>query len=211
MKKVLLSLCVVLIFSSCKENVKIPENFDYGKIENSVYSNEFFNFELPFNENWSAQTKEQMYQMSENSRDVMAGDNQNLKNTLKASQVNVADLFAVFKFPVGTTQGGNASLIINAENLKSFPKVRTPNDYIAAARKLLDETPLILIYKQEPNAKTIGSKEFMTMEIFNQEYNISQEYFVTLRNGFAISMVATYDNAEDQLELYKMIDNLKFK
>ncbi|HUH27340.1 hypothetical protein [Gelidibacter sp.] len=211
MKKILLSFCVVLLLSSCKEEVKIPANFDYGKIENGSYDNKFFNFKLAFNDQWSVQTKEQMHQMSENSRNTMAGDNHNLKNTLKASQVNVADLFSIFKFPVGSVSGGNASLIINAENLMSFPNVKTPRDYMVAARQLLDQTSLNLIYKKEPYTITIGGKQCIGMEIFNQDYNLTQDYFVTLRNGFAISMVLSYDNAEDQQELYKMLDTLKFE
>ena len=123
MKKIILSCCAVLLLLSCKDDVKIPENFDYGKIENGVYDNKFFNFELAFNDQWSVQTKEQMHQMSENSRNTMAGNNQNLKNTLQASQINVADLFSIFKFPVGSVTGGNASLIINAENWKSLIKI----------------------------------------------------------------------------------------
>ncbi|RXJ50278.1 hypothetical protein [Gelidibacter gilvus] len=211
MKKIILSFCVVLLLSSCKDEVKIPENFDYGKIESGVYDNKFFNFELAFNDQWSVQTKEEMQQMSENSRNTMAGDNQNLKSTLQASQVNVADLFSIFKFPVGSVTGGNASLIINAENLQSFPNVKTPRDYIMSARQLLDQTSLTLIYKKEPYTKTIGGKQFIGMEIFNQDYNLTQDYFVTLRNGFAISMVLSYDNAEDQQELYKMLDTIKFE
>ncbi len=211
MKKIILSFCVVLLLSSCKDEVKIPENFDYGKIESGVYDNKFFNFELAFNDQWSVQTKEEMQQMSENSRNTMAGDNQNLKSTLQASQVNVADLFSIFKFPVGSVTGGNASLIINAENLQSFPNVKTPRDYIMSARQLLDQTSLTLIYKKEPYTKTIGGKQFIGMEIFNQDYNLTQDYFVTLRNGFAVSMVLSYDNAEDQQELYKMLDTIKFE
>lgn len=211
MKKIILSFCVVLLLSSCKDEVKIPANFDYGKIENGVYDNKFFNFELAFNDQWSVQTKEEMHQMSENSRNTMAGDNQNLKSTLQASQVNVADLFSIFKVPVGSVTGGNASLIINAENLRSFPNVKNPRDYMVAARQLLNQTSLKLIYKKEPYTKTIGGKQFIGMEIFNQDYNLTQDYFVTLSNGFAISMVLSYDNAEDQQELYKMLDTLKFE
>jgi len=126
MKKIILSLCVVLLMSSCKEEAKIPENFDYGNTENGIYKNEFFNFEMPYNEEWSVQTREQMAKISQSGQDIMAGDNQKLKNTLKASQVNVADLFALFKFPVGSVPDNNPSIIINAENLKSFPAVKTP-------------------------------------------------------------------------------------
>ncbi|WP_027126654.1 hypothetical protein [Gelidibacter mesophilus] len=210
MKNILLILSVLCLFSSCKKDVQIPENFDYGKIENGIYSNEFFNFDLSFNEDWTVQSKDEMRQMSESSRDILAGENQNLKNSLKASQVNVADLFTIFKFPVGSVESGNASFLINAENLKAFPKVRTPKDYIAAARQLLDQSSLALNYKKEPYTKSIGGKEFMGMEIFNESYNLTQEYFVTLRHGFAISIVASYDNPDDQQELYKIIESIKF-
>jgi len=50
----------------------------------------------------------------------------------------------------------------------------------------------------------------MAMEIHNQDYNITQEYFATLRNGFAITIVASYNTDAQREDLYKMLDNLKF-
>ncbi|MEO8774402.1 MAG: hypothetical protein ABI263_07075 [Gelidibacter sp.] len=206
-----MSLCVVLFIYSCKEENKIPENFDYGTVENGVYANDFFNFELSFDKDWSVQSKDQMAEMTKKGQDLITGKNELLKKNLKASQVNVAELFAVFKFPVGTGSVYNPSLIINAENLKGFPDVRKPKDYMDAVRSLLDEAPMKLIYKEQHYSKIIGGKEFVSMEIYNQDYNVSQEYFSTIQKGFAIIMVISYNDDAQKEELYKIIDNLKFK
>lgn len=98
-----------------------------------------------------------------------------------------------------------------AENLVDFPKIRTSKDYIIEARSFLEDIALSLIYKTEPYSKILGGKEFIDMEIFNQHYNITQEYFATLSKGFAISMAVSYDNYDQKKELYKMIDHIKFK
>lgn len=210
MKKIVLGVCLVLFLSSCKDKTKIPKNFDYGKIEKGVYSNEFFGFDLPFNEDWSVQTKEEMEEMNKDGREILHGGNERLKKNLEASQVNVADLFSMFEFPMGMVSGVNASLIMKAENLESFPQVKTSKDYLTAARALLDQTSLILSYPKGIYPKRIGGEEFMAMEVHNQDHNITQEYFIILSKGFAISIVISYDNAEQKVELHEMINNLKF-
>ncbi|MEO5789237.1 MAG: hypothetical protein ACOH2D_12095 [Gelidibacter sp.] len=210
MKTIILSLCVVLLLSSCKEENKIPENFDYGTIENGVYSNKFFNLELSYNKDWSPKSREQMTEMTEQVREFVNGDNENLKATSKASEVNFAELFAIFKFPKGTVSEFNPSLIINAENLKSLPQIKTPKDYINETKSMLDSGPLNFVYKEKPNSITIGGKEFASMEVFSPDYDITQEFFVAFDNGFAIAMVISYNDDLQKESLHKMIDNLKF-
>ena len=211
MKKIILIISVVLILFSCKDNKKIPENFDYGTVENGIYSNTFFNFDVSFDKDWSVQSKEEMSEMSKKGQDLILGENKTLKRSFEASQVNVAELFAVFKFPVGTVSVYNPSLIMNAENLKSFPDVRKTKDYMDAVRSLLDQAPFTLIYKKKEYSKIIGGKEFMAMEIYNEDYDVTQEYFSTIHKGFAIVMVISYDDDNQKEELYKIIDHVKFK
>lgn len=211
MKRIILSVCVILFLSSCMEESKSAQNFDYGKIENEVYTNEFFDFEVSINQNWSAQTQEQMAEMAKKGQEMYGGKNQEIQKTLRPSDVNVANLLAVFEFPVGSVQVINPSLVITAENLQSFPKVKASADYMTSVRKRLDKSSLLMMYIKDPYPKTIGGAEFLGMEIYNQDYNITQEYFATLRNGFAISIVIAYDTDDQKESLYKMIDNLKFK
>ena len=209
MNKIFLSLCVILLASSCKDEHKISEDFDHGKIENGVYSNEFFNFEVPYNQDWSVKSRDQMTEMTEEVRDFV--DQGNLETTPKETQINFAQLFALFKFPIGTVSEFNPSLIINAENLKSLSAIKTPKDYINETKILLDEGPMNFVYKEKPYSITIGSKEFATMEVYNQDYNITQEFFAAIHHGFAIAMVISYNDDAQKESLHKMIDNLKFK
>ncbi len=211
MKKIIRSLCVILILSSCQEERNIPENFDYGTVENGVYRNKFFNLELSYNEDWSLKSTEQMTEMSEQVRKFVNEDEGNLKKNAKASEVNFAELFALFKFPTGTVSEFNPSLIINAENLKSLPEIKTPEDYINETKALLDDGPLTFVYREKPSSITIDGKQFAVIEVYNSDYNITQEFFATLQNGFVVAMVISYNDATQKASLHKMIDNLKFK
>ncbi|MBK9455745.1 MAG: hypothetical protein IPO24_09235 [Bacteroidetes bacterium] len=47
----------LLLVVSCKNYIGIPDNFDYGKIENNVYVNEFFGMKMPLNEGWTSLEK----------------------------------------------------------------------------------------------------------------------------------------------------------
>ena len=71
---------LILIFSltSCNQNGK-PKNFDYGHIEDNKYLNSFFGLELTIPDSWIVQTKEQTENLSKVGRDLVAGDDKNLK------------------------------------------------------------------------------------------------------------------------------------
>ena len=210
MKKIILSLCVVLFLSSCKDENKLPENFDYGTVENGIYINNFFNLELAYNTEWSPKSRAQMTEMTEQVREVVDGENEDLKAKSKASEINFAELFALFKYPKGTVSEFNPSLIINAENLKNLPAIKTTKDYITETKDMLDGGPLNFVYKERPDAITIGGKEFATMEVFSPDYDITQEFLVTFDKGFAIAIVISYNDDIQKESLHKMIDNLKF-
>ena len=209
MKKIILSVFVLLILTSCKENDPKTADFDYGTIENGVYKNNYFNFEMPVNDKWFPKSKKDRILMSSKTKKT---ENKSDKSPdVKGADVKNAVLFSIAKFPAEAVQTANPSMFINSVNLEGYPNIKSPSDYIAMTRQMLDNTPLILVYKKEPYSKTIDGVEFQVMEIFNQDYEVTQEYLATLRNGFAISLVMAYTSEMQKEELYIMLDQLKFK
>src|ERR1041385_3488753 len=89
---------LAIILLGCNNSNNIPENFDYGKVENGAYKNNFFDLELPIPAGWNVQSKEQNDKIGEEGRKIIGEHNKELSEKIKADEVNSATLLAVFKY-----------------------------------------------------------------------------------------------------------------
>jgi len=197
---------------SCNTSNK-PQNFDYGHVENGKYLNSFFGFEVGVPANWVVQTKEQSDNLSAMGKEAFAGDNQNMKALISASEVNTANLLTVFKYEMGSPVDFNPSFIFVAENLKFAPGIKSGSDYLFQTRKLLKQSQMQFDYLDEEFTKVvISSHEFYVM---NASINsggtiINQRYYSTIQDGFCLSSVISFANDEQKSELEKVISTIKF-
>jgi hypothetical protein len=198
-------LIITILITSCTPNGK-PKNFDYGHTENNKYFNSFFGLELSLPDNWIVQTKEQTENLSKMGKDLMAGDDKNLKAVINASEVNSANLLAVFQYEVGAA--------VDAENLKNTPGIKTGSDYLFQSRKLLKQSQVQYSYiDDEFKKEIINNQEFYTMNcsIDYMGFNIKQRYYSTIINGFCLSAIVTFTNDEHKTNLEKIISTMNFK
>lgn len=209
MKKLLLIALLAVCNISCNNEKNLPKNFDYGRIENSAYVNDYFGLKLPFDSDWKVQNEAQMTNMADSGIEALSGDDKHMKKVLDASSINVAQLFMIFKYEPRTNTVFNPSLLINVENLSQFPNVKTVDDYLVQAKKLMAQTNMNIEYKKEDYDVTLGNHKFVCMEIFNRDYTINQDYYVTLLNGFAVGIISSYENDADKMALKAMLDNLE--
>jgi len=209
MKKIIYIIVLAVICTSCKNEKNLPTDFDYGVVENGIYKNNYFGVKIPFNAEWDVQDQKQMSDLTKSGTDLLVGDNDEFQKIVDASLVNVAELFMVFKHELGTTTEFNPSFLMNAENLKHFPNVKAVDDYLASAKDLLLQSNMQINFRSDYYEVEIGNEKFMCMEIENGSFGIYQDYFVTLKRGFAVAFIVTYDNEEDKKELYSIIENIK--
>jgi hypothetical protein len=211
MKKIIYLFIVSVLLSCSDENKNLPENFDFGKIEDGTYKNDYFDMEVLFNPNWIVQDKQEMNNLVERGSDLVTGDNKNLKSIVKASQVNTAYLLAVFKHEVGAAVEYNPSFMIVAENTKNFPGIKNGKDYLFHAKKLLKQTQIPYSFEKEVLERKIGNSLFHVMEA-RLDYMgkiIIQEYISTVNKGFSLSFIISYSTDKEKSELYEVVDNVK--
>ena len=211
MKKALSFSLIVLVLLACKNEVNMPSSFDYGSIENSVYENTFFKFKLPINPKWYVLDNEETDAVYKMGNDIVAGENESLKENLIAADINLAKLVTAFKEQPGTSYSFNPSLVINAENLKSAPLVKTTAQYIDLAKNLLNQSNMQLKYIDEKDKVKIGSQDFAFIQLENSFDGIvvTQDYYCTLKNGFVLLFIMSYIEDTGKAEVYNMFDNLK--
>lgn len=191
---------------------KIGENFDFGKIEDGLYTNNFFKLKIPFNPSWIVQDKQQMNDLVETGSDLFAGDDKTLKSAIKSAKVNTAYLFTIFKHEVGAAVEFNPSFMVIAENTKSLPGLKNGSDYLFHAKKFLEQSQMKYLFEKDVFEKKIGNSDFHVLEAKLDQMGtlIIQEYIATVTKGFSLSFVVTYSNEDERNELYKIVDKIKF-
>jgi hypothetical protein len=122
-------LLLTITAIGCKTQDK-PIDFDYGHIENSKYINSYFDFEITIPTDWIVQSKEQMDNLSKTGAELVAGDDSKLKAVVKASEINTANLLAVYQYERGSAVEYNPSFMLVAENIINAPGIKTGSDYL---------------------------------------------------------------------------------
>jgi len=204
---------LILLLSACGGD-KMPKSFDYGNVENNVYSNSYFGFTVDVPEQWIVQSKEQNEQLMNLGKEMIAGDDKSMKAVLNASEVNVANLLTVFKYELGSPVDYNPSYMLIGENVMKAPGVKTGSDYFFNARRIMQQsqTPYKHI-DEEYTLKNLGGKDFYVMntEIEYMGVSIYQAYYSRIDNGFALIMIISYTTDDEKDELENVIGSLSFQ
>jgi hypothetical protein len=212
--RLLTCLLFVVLFAGCKQSSKIPDDFDYGKIENGVYKNAYFNYELPIPADWSVQNKEQVEQLKQLSQKMIGEKNKDLASQLKASEINYASLVTVFRHPVDSATGEfNPSFAMVAENIGKMPSIKNGEDYLRQAQKLMRESGLTYSFEPGFTSEKVGNRQFDRMNVIMtiRGMDIQQSYYATVDKKFALAIVLSYGNDEQKKMVEEAMSKLKFK
>ena len=201
---------VLLTIAGCKHQ---PKNFDYGKIEKGVYTNNYFDFEIPVPANWAVQNKEQVQQLHKTGEELVSGNNKELGAKIKASDVRTAILLTVFKNKTdAVTDKFNSSFIILSENLGGMP-IKKGSDYLAHAKEIMQQSNMSYQFAPDYSTEKIGNKEFDRMDVSlnGQTGNVQQSYYSVIDRDFALSMIISYGDDQQKAELKNIINKIKFR
>jgi len=206
-------LFLLMIFSASCSNDGQPSGFDYGKVENNKYTNSFFDFEMSVPTGWSVQSREQTENLSKVGKDLMAGDDENMKAAIDASTINSANLLAVFKHDLKTAVKYNPNLMMIAENLKNAPDIKTGADYLAHTRNFLKQSQMKHDHIDDASKKEmIGGKEFYSMNV-TINYNgmqIHQTYYSSIQKGFSLVATISYIDNTQKKVLQDAVKSISF-
>lgn len=202
-----------LILSCGSETGKKTVNFDYGKVKQGVYSNNYFNFSIPYDTTWNVQEQDAMSKLVREKSDVMFDEEQLSPEQLEASMINTAYLFTLFKHEVGAAVDFNPSLIVLAENLKNYAKITTAKEYIQNSKELLLNSKIDYSFGNDSiDVVKIGSKNFHRLKAYinTPDINISQHYFCHVTKGFSLAFIISFSSPEGQKELENILGDVKF-
>jgi hypothetical protein len=212
-----LSLLEIVFFSLIIFGCNCQENqiaFDYGDIEENIYTNSFFNLSMTLPADWSLQSQQETENLLKEGRKLVAGEDKNLENVLNAAEINTANLIMLYQHELGTAVDYNPSLMLVAENLRNAPGVKTGADYLFHARKLLSQAQIKYDHLDEEFEKVdINGQIFylMNTNINYLGYEIKQKYYSTVLKGFSLNMIISYVSNDQKSELEQSINTLTFE
>lgn len=217
--KVLLLISFALLAACNNSSVKPideEEGFDYGRIRNEKYINTFFNLEMNVPKDWHPQNKEEIKELTNEGRKIVAAGDKNTEAHIKATEINTASLLVVFKYDEEDDfTDYNSNFMLIAENVKNISTKITAEQYLNHAIMLIKRSSLTITeFDKEFEKRTINGIDFYqtTITIDVEGVPVYQTYLVTIENNFALSLVYSYLNEEQKSELEeKVINTIKYK
>ena len=179
---------------------------DYGKVTGSAYENRFFNFRMTIPFGWRVQGQDVKDLIDQKGREEIKSNNQNANARIDDSIANTVNLLTVFKYPVGTSQDFNASLICGAQWLNNTSM--TSSQYISNARRILQGSK-DQYYFQPITTETVGGESFAVMEV-ETAATIKQKYYAQIKNGYALFFIITFVTEEDEAVLKQALRSVRF-
>jgi len=193
----------------------LPRNFDYGRVKKNIYTNKYFGLKIHIPEGWAVQNKAQTDYLAAQGKEVVAGGNKEMQQALDAADVTSAFLLTVFKHELGAAVDFNPGFLLVAENTKYFPGIKTGEDYLFHARKLMDQTEMQIAFAPEVMPIQIDGLSFHkmsgTLTPPNTDIAVSQDYVSTVYKNFSLTLIFSYTNDEQKAALYQVLDNIDFK
>lgn len=196
----LLFLHVAVATAQPRTAAKSPARPSCGALSGQLLKCEKFGFTYQVKYGWVDRTNEM------NSNDDEDRTNADAKEDPDAGK-SVA-LLAVFERPPGASgQDIDSAVVIAAESLADYPKVKTASDYFGPLSDVAEEDDFKVV--KQPYAVTIGTKQLVRGDFNKQrgKQTMWQSSLVMIEKDEIVSFTFV-GGSEDEIE--QLIGNLKF-
>lgn len=184
---------------------------DLGRVENSVYINNYFSFKTTLPAGWQVLEREVSDATLEVGRELVKGSDAQTNAAIDKSVARTLVLFILSKFPPGTPNVTHAMLQCGAERISNSQM--TSSMYMESNKRLLFGSSLSYKLTRDIYPQTIAGLSFSAMDVEQSAYGmtVKQTYYSTMRKGYALFFVTTYFNEEDRTALEKILKETRFE
>ena len=213
MKYILSVTAIVMLFVSCKKFIGIPDNFDYGKIENNSYVNDYFEMSFPLNNGWEVLENKYVDSIRAEGLKQMVGDNAELEKIIQAGDIKTANLLSIAFTDSNQQQLYKPNISMIAENLRVVTNVDNARDYLEESKKFMIESGMQLQFLGDITKIQLGGKEFYKMSVINPINGVAiyQDFYATIINGFGVTLLSSWLDERQQEVIQYQIEQLQFK
>lgn len=202
---------VHLFADSFKNDDKEKYPFNYGRMDDTIYTNPFFGFKIAIPSDWFVQNKTQIDYVLSKGKDVVTFDSEILNKAVKSVDVNSLTLLLVYKYETGAPVKYNPSIVLMAENVLMQPGIKTGGDYLFHVRKGLMQSNLNFDCSESDSISVLDEYKFYKIDCDVNEGVIQQNYFTAIIKRFAFSFIISFSNETEKNELLSIINSTEFK
>ena len=186
---------------------KTPDN---ASINGDVYSNAFFAFSWRIPKGWSVADREQFEATQQTGRQMLSGGDKKVESVLRASEKNTYQLLMTSERPLGAPVEVNPSVIIMAEKVTHMPGIKTGEDYLFHAKKLLSMGQMPVTIAKDVRACEIGGRPFHRLDVTLSvpTGKLEQAYLAAIIDGYALAFIVSDSTVQDLVP--NRLKNLQF-
>jgi hypothetical protein len=205
----------IVLFFSCRESSKIPDDFDYGKTENGVYTNNYFGMEVTVPPGWAIQSKKQVDSLFNKEYKTLEEKNKEFVSRMKENADKTATLLVVFKYrPDSAIIGYNPYLFITAEKINPSSGVNNGIDYLNVIRNQVEKAKIGYHVTSEYSVRNIGNKNFDVLRFtraVGEQMDVQRLYHVRIEKEYALNIMISYASSKQEEELLEVLRQINFR
>jgi hypothetical protein len=207
-------ILITAVLFSCTQSAKVPDDFDYGKTGDGVYTNKYFGMKVTIPANWIVQTKEQVDSIMSKGKRILQEKNKEIGAYVEKVLEHSPTLLMVFKYPTDSVLiGYNPYFMIMAEKLDPLSGIKTGLDYLENERKLMEQAKIGYHVTSDYSVKKIGSKEFDVLRFtkaVGEVMDVQRVYHVRIEKGFALNIIISHGSEKQEKELLDVLQKIRF-
>jgi hypothetical protein len=171
-----------------------------GRFEGNIFIHQGLGVRLPVPEDWVILPPEAQGDQTRRGRELLSGGDPTGGAYANAGAPTSRMLFQVNRFPPGTVQGMNPSLVGAVENISARPQIQTAVDYLQMLQSFLQQGGAPIVFEPiAPNA-VLGGQEFAVLAVTlrpSADLIIGQVYYARRVDDGIFTIVATTATPQD--------------
>ncbi|HEV7903866.1 MAG TPA: hypothetical protein VGO96_08500 [Pyrinomonadaceae bacterium] len=167
---------------------------DLGTIQNSVYTNEFFNLRIPVPAGWNIHDEAGKRRIMQTGNEELSAAKPETSQSLNKSLERTLNLLAFDNLNLPSGDGGAAALLVGAERIPAGQTMSVLQYMETTKRLVMGVSGYETV--EDIHMETIGGAECsaMTMKRAMPGITLKQKYIGIIRKGYAIFLVTAYTN-----------------
>ena len=169
-----------------------------GEVIGQRYYNNYFELEFETPDTWFVLSEDEMMTLMTKGQQVLKGQNEEIAKDL--AEVDVLNLFGVFKYPMNEQVTLNPSLIITAEKLDASSGVVDGKTYLEASKSILEQTglPYEIGLPTAVVSSDLRAHGALDAAIKFEDLEIKQRYIAFVSGDYLLSCVMTYEAGDGE-------------
>ena len=217
-KLIWVSVCLfilvnTLLLSCVQSKDDILKEYNVGFIENNIYYNDFFGFEIPVPLGWVAMDEAYLEELRAPVISEAIGEYLYEIQQRNAKEYRSGGLLTLLKLADNDSLYMEPSFNISNQNVINFPEIVNPSDYFdyikleMASYNAVDYTVV-----EDVKKTTLDETPFYKLTLrYNSDVPLIQEQYAMVHKRFILLIILTYKNDTEKREMHEILDQLKFQ